>query len=436
MIGSAFGPCLAAPISETYGRRVVYRFSLLLLGVWSIGAACAHNLETLLICRFFAGFSGSATLAVGGGTIADLCPPKDRAVATILFQLASFAGPSLGPTIGGFAAQDRGWRWTMWSVVITSLSSWFLCLGHSETFKKAIIQKRAKRSGATLNGPQGGAPMLKRTMIATLGRPIHMLFTEPIVLFLSLYSAFNFSVMFCFVAAFTSIFGNTYGFSPGSAGLTFLAIFAGFSLGAFTLLLFDRLKYRKARMQAAQGPPVNITPESRLLPAMLGSFGVPLGLFWFAWTARPSIHWICPVIATAPIGWGTLTVFSSTAVYLIDTYGPMYGASSLGATGLLRFGLGASFPLFSVTSKSPHESFKTTSKLMLSGSVQQSRRWLGYQLTGFRFPGIAAGAVGIIQIRGEDTSQDQLSKGSSIVLLPNPILSMASIVEGLLQSRF
>ena len=48
---------------------------------------------------------------------------------------------------------------------------------------------------------------------------------------------------------------------------------------------------------------------------MMGSFGLPIGLFWFAWTADNGIHWAAPVIAAIPFSWGNLSLFVS--IYLI-----------------------------------------------------------------------------------------------------------------------
>ena len=65
VLGLAFGPVLAAPVSETYGRRVVYLVSLPLAAVFTLGAGFSQNAAALMICRFFAGFFGSPVLAVG-----------------------------------------------------------------------------------------------------------------------------------------------------------------------------------------------------------------------------------------------------------------------------------------------------------------------------------------------------------------------------------
>jgi hypothetical protein len=43
----------------------------------------------------------------------------------------------------------------------------------------------------------------------------------------------------------------------------------------------------------------------------------------------------------------------SAALYLVDTYGSLNGASAVAANGLLRYGMSAAFPLFTVQSKYP-----------------------------------------------------------------------------------
>jgi hypothetical protein len=47
-------------------------------------------------------------------------------------------------------------------------------------------------------------------------------------------------------------------------------------------------------------------PEFRLIPAMMGAILVPVGMFWFAFTGYSSIHWIVPILAGIPFGWGVI----------------------------------------------------------------------------------------------------------------------------------
>jgi hypothetical protein len=78
---------------------------------------------------------------------------------------------------------------------------------------------------------------------------------------------------------------------------------------------------------------------------MIGSIALPVGLFWFAWTNYPSIHWSVSIIGTAPFGFGMVLVFLSIMNYLIDAY-VIYAASVLAANSVLRSLFGAGFPLF------------------------------------------------------------------------------------------
>jgi hypothetical protein len=107
-----------------------------------------------------------------------------------------------------------------------------------------------------------------------------MLVTEPIVGFFSLYVAFNFAVLFCFFTAFPYVFESMYGFSTEQTGLVFLAIGVGCVLAVPTTILCDIYLYQpRFRASKAAGKGGVVAPEYRLYPAMMGSVGLPLGLF-------------------------------------------------------------------------------------------------------------------------------------------------------------
>lgn len=95
VLGLAFGPVLAAPISETFGRLYVYRLSLPLSMLFTLGAGFSKSFGALLVCRFFGGTLGSSVLSVGSGTNADLFPARLRAYSTSSFVVAPFLGPAL-----------------------------------------------------------------------------------------------------------------------------------------------------------------------------------------------------------------------------------------------------------------------------------------------------------------------------------------------------
>jgi MFS family permease len=347
----AFGPIVSAPLSETFGRKLAYLSTIPISLLFTLGAGFSQNFGTLLVCRFFAGAFGAGCLAIGAGTNSDLWPPISRAAASAVFLLAPFLGPAIGPPVGGFAVMAKGWRWTQWPILMIGLVALIFGVFQEETYKKIILQRRARRLDIPPppNPLPPGLARVKFILFVTVFRPIRMLVTEPIVAYFSIYTAFNFSVLFGFFDAFPIVFQGVYHFNIGESGLTFLGIGLGCCIATGIFIMMDRLTYRKKTLAArAKGDMSPLPPEQRLHSAMLGSFLLPISLFWFAWTAREDIHWIVPLIATVPFGIGNLLVFCSCVLYLIDTYGSLNGASAAAANGMLRYVLGGVFPLFTI----------------------------------------------------------------------------------------
>ena len=251
--------------------------------------------------------------------------------------------------MGGFAAQYKSWRWSEWCILFVSLTVFLLALPMQETYKPIVLARRAKSLGIAPPATKSA----KTAIIQTFVRPSHMLVTEPVVFFLSLYTAFAFGILFLLFAALPVIFqGAPYHFTTSQTGLIFLAIGLGVLLASGTSVLIDRLIYQRHHSLALSSGSKNAAPEHRLYNAMIGSFGIPVGLFWMAWSADKGTHWIVPTLALIPFAWGNLCLFTSAVLYMVDCYGPMNGASAVAANGILRYTLGAVFPLFTVQSKS------------------------------------------------------------------------------------
>ncbi|KAL5413800.1 hypothetical protein PMIN06_009394 [Paraphaeosphaeria minitans] len=347
-LGLAFGPVISAPLSERFGRKLVYLLSAPVFMLFTLGAGFSRSFGSLLVCRLFAGLTGSPALAVGAGTMADIFPPAKRAKVTTVFLMAPFAGPSFGPIIGGFAAQYKGWRWTQWCMLFIALAVFLGALPMKETYKKVILERRAKKRGISPPEPAGGAAV-KKTVVQNFLRPMHMLVTEPLVFFLSLYTAFAFGVLFLFFAAIPYVFERPpYSFTTSQAGLAFLAIGLGVLLAGITGIIIDTNFYQVQHRKAMAAGQMHAQPEHRLYNAMIGSIGIPVGLFWFAWSANGGVHWAVPVVGAVPFAWGNLCLFISASMYMVDCYGPLNGASAMAANGIFRYTLGAVFPLFTI----------------------------------------------------------------------------------------
>jgi len=79
---------------------------------------------------------------------------------------------------------------------------------------------------------------------------------------------------------------------------------------------------------------------------MMGGIMLPLGLFWFAWTADPPFSPFIPIVAGIPFAIGIAQIMQSLVAYLLDAYG-VYSASAIAATVVLRSLFACAFPLFS-----------------------------------------------------------------------------------------
>ena len=352
----AVGPLFWAPLSELYGRQVLFFFTYAVLTAFNAGAAGSQNIQTLIILRFFAGAFGSSPLTNAGGVIADMFPASQRGLAMSIFAVAPFMGPVLGPVVGGFVGQSVGWRWVEGVMAIFTGCLWIIgTFFIPETYPPVLLRARAAEL-STLTGrvyrsqfdiSRGSPPKLSKSLDIALSRPWVLLIREPIVLLLSIYMAIIYGTLYMMFAAFPIVFQEERGWSEGIGGLAFIGVAVGM-LAAVIYTIPDNNRYIRAEAtgmaKGARGAP----PEARLPPSLLGSVFIPFGLFIFAWTNYPRIHWIVCIIFTAPFGFGMVLVFLSVMNYLIDAY-TIYAASVLAANSVLRSLFGAIFPLFTTS---------------------------------------------------------------------------------------
>lgn len=369
VVGFAVGPLLWAPLSEMYGRQIMFFITFGAFSAFNAGVAISQNIQSLIILRFFAGAFGS-TIQNSAGAIADMFEAKQRGLAISLFAAAPFLGLTIGPIIGGYLSESKGWRWVEGLAAILTGTLWIACfLIVPETHAPVLLRRRAKKltqlSKKNKNKKnkkkreklmkdreyyrskldvQHGRESLLTAFRISITRPILLLLFEPIVLLLAIYEAIIYGTIFMFFAAFPIVFQVHRGWSQGDSGAAFTGAAVGVLIGS-ALLVVDYFRYiRTEKRYQRKGKP-GAPPESRLLPCMLGAILIPAGLFLFAWTNYPDIFWLVCIIGSVLFGCGTILVFLGVTNYLIDSY-VIYAASALAATTLMASGCGAAFPLF------------------------------------------------------------------------------------------
>ena len=345
VLGFAVGPVLWAPLSELYGRKMLFIVTLGLMAAFVGASAGCKNMASLLVLRFLAGTFGASPLTNAGGVIADLFPVSQRGLATNIFATAPFLGPVLGPIMGGFVSITVGWRWVQ-GICCTFIGIVWMAglILLPETYGPVLLRNIAKRLSrktekvyiSVLEKNNRGVE-LSEVFGKTLKRPWVLLFWEPIVLIASIYMAILYGTLYMLLPAFPVVYQQNRGWNEGVGSLPFLGLAVGMLLGLVYIIFDDRCRYRKLGETT--------TPESRLPPAMVGAIALPIGMFGFAWTNFPTIHWSASVILVAPFGFGTVLVVVSILVYLLDAY-TIYAASVFAAGAMLRAFVGAAFPLF------------------------------------------------------------------------------------------
>ncbi|EAA34915.2 hypothetical protein GE21DRAFT_1959 [Neurospora crassa] len=346
VVGFGVGPMVFAPLSEVYGRQIIYATTLLLAVVFIIPCAVSKNIGTLIVCRLIDGIAFSAPMTLVGGTLADLWRNEERGVPMAAFSAAPFIGPAIGPLVGGWLCL-AGWRWLYWIQLILAFVVWVLIsFTVKETYAPTILGRRAaklrKQTGDNSYVSEGDLdqrPFSER-MSVFLIRPFQLLFRELIVLLISLYMSVLYGLLYMFFVAYPVVFEGGKGYSHGQTGLMFIPLAVGVICSALCAPLVN--KHYLTQVQKYNGKP---PAEIRLIPMMVSCWFIPIGLFIFAWTSYPRLIWVGPCLAGFPIGFGFIFLYNSANNYLVDSY-QHQAASALAAKTFIRSFWGAGTVLF------------------------------------------------------------------------------------------
>ena len=90
---------------------------------------------------------------------------------------------------------------------------------------------------------------------------------------------------------------------------------------------------------------LGVRTKLTLSTQFVGSALIPVGLFWYGWSAAYRIHWIMPNIGACIFGAGAIICFQCMQTYIVDSY-VRYAASGVAAAVVLRSLAGFGFPLF------------------------------------------------------------------------------------------
>lgn len=341
VLAYGMGPLLWAPLSEipVIGRSPVYAATMALFTILSLPTALVNNFAGLLVLRFLQGFFGSPCLAIGAATMQDMYSLLYLPYALVAWVSAAYCGPALGPLLSGFAVTAKTWHFSLWEILWAAGPVFLLMfLLLPETSTPNILLRRAQR----LRKLTGDERLMAQSeidqkhmkpsaiVLNAIVKPIEITLKDPAIAFVNVYTAIIYGVYYSFFEVFPLVYPVYYGFSLGLIGVVFTCILVACLLGIaiYCLYLWQYLipDIKKNGLRAQ---------ESRLVPALFACFGPTIGLFIFAWTARPDVPWIAPTIGITVYGASVFVIMQCIFVYVPLSY-PQYAASLFAGNDFLR----------------------------------------------------------------------------------------------------
>ncbi|GAB1191296.1 hypothetical protein APSETT444_000468 [Aspergillus pseudonomiae] len=311
VIGFVVGPLVVAPLSELFGRAIVYHVSNVVFLGATIGCALSTNVGMFLAFRLLCGCAGAAPLALGGGSISDIMEPERMGTAMAVWGLGSLVPP--------------------------------------ETYAPVLLAHKAKR----LRKETGNLELRSRldqqqlsqqeVVIGTLVRPLRILLTSPIVMLLAIDVAIVYGYQYLVFTTLSYIFQDQYHLSTGLSGLVYLGNGIGTILGIF-IIGHASDKVTEHRKKKASDPDEPLPPEGWLWPMLPAGMLVPAGLFWYGWSLQSNAFVVVPLVGLGVFGFGMMGIFQPVQIYVVNAFGK-HAASAMAATAVLRSLVGALLPL-------------------------------------------------------------------------------------------
>lgn len=348
VLGYGIGCLLFSPLSEVpaIGRNPPYAISGFLFVILCIPTSLVDNFAGLMVLRFLLGFMASPCLATAGASLGDIWSMAEFPFAVALWAMVAALGPAFGPTLSSYAVKALGWRFSSWELLIIAGPLYVLMITTMpESSGPTILYYKAKRLREETGNPNLMSDAERKQKNLNVGnllfdalvKPWEINALDPAILFTTVYMGLCYGIYYSFFESLPLVFPVYYNFSPESTGLIFLAI-----LPACVLAFAIHVVYLKYRVFPRLKNGTFGELENHLLPGMVASPIIAIGLFLFAWTARPSVHWIAPAIGLGLTIFGIYFIAQSVLLYIPNIY-PRYAASIFSANSLSRsvFAFGA-----------------------------------------------------------------------------------------------
>lgn len=212
LFGFAFMNLFHGALSDSFGRRPVVLWGLVVFTLASLGCALSQTIGQLVAFRALQGLSTGAGIVVSRAVIRDMFPPAEA--QRVMSQVTIYFGvaPAIAPIIGGFLFVHLGWHSVFWFLVAVGV---------------VLFAANYKLLPETLHVDQRQSFHVRHLL-----RGYWELCSDPRFLLLALASGVPFNGMFLYVLAAPAFLGDHLALAPQQFFWFFLMTIGGIMLGA------------------------------------------------------------------------------------------------------------------------------------------------------------------------------------------------------------
>lgn len=223
-VAYGFAQLLFGPLGDRYGKFRVIGWACMASALTSLACALAPGYSALVGARLVGGIAAAAIIPLSMAWIGDTVPYAQRQPVLARFLIGQIVGMSSGVLVGGWAADDLGWRMPFWGLAL-----WFLCIA---VFLRNV-GRRVDAGAAPATAVAGGASPWR--MAGEFPKVLALPWARVVLVSVFLEGACVFGA-FAFVAAHLH---SVFGLSLVAAGATVMAFGVGgvlFAVGARRLV--------------------------------------------------------------------------------------------------------------------------------------------------------------------------------------------------------
>jgi DHA2 family multidrug resistance protein len=113
-------------LAGLFGRKRLFLICTVLFVVSSFVSGAAPDLTTLIVARICQGLGGGPIIPLSQAILWEIFPFQQRGLAMAVWGVGFILGPILGPTVGGYLADEWSWRWIFYINLPVGVLGFFL----------------------------------------------------------------------------------------------------------------------------------------------------------------------------------------------------------------------------------------------------------------------------------------------------------------------